>query len=190
MIPLLKALFTIARIINPKISQKSHDDFNTVLDTIGTILPEDKPKTKKKKVVQPMDKYIKAAKRAAMIVGLPWQWLYAQMCHETATAIDGMMAPFTSQLCIEHFNCAGLTQNEPNLLLQPDGTCYYSSFSSLNHFADVYGKYLSRYTGIENCTSIDEFAYCLKNQPDNMNYYGDSYENYLAGLKKWLATIQ
>lgn len=46
------------------------------------------------------------------------KFIFAQWAHETGG--------FTSELCLEHNNFAGLTQSDDNGLGQPDGNCYYN----------------------------------------------------------------
>lgn len=107
-------------------------------------------------------------------------WVLAQWAHETGG--------FQSELCINYNNYAGLTQYEQNECPQPDGDMYYMTFFTAKDFAEYFGIYLSYYRsdGIYQCTTLEEYIACLKRG----GYFGDSYENYLEGVKRWLAIIQ
>lgn len=107
-------------------------------------------------------------------------WIYAQMAHET----NG----FRSELCVCYHNLGGVTQSEPNLLVQPDGSNYYMSFGSVDDFATYFAWYLALYDvdGLDSVDSIESYLSVLKSG----GYYGDSFENYLEGCLSWLATIQ
>ena len=106
--------------------------------------------------------------------------IYAQWLHES----EG----FTSELCHEYHNFAGLTQVEDNGLPQPDGDYFYMKFDSVKDFADYFAFYLSLYKpdGIYRVYSLEDYISCLKNG----GYFGDTYENYLNGVRSWLATIR
>ena len=108
------------------------------------------------------------------------EWIYAQMVHET----NG----FRSELCVFYHNLGGVTQFNPNLLVQPDGSNYYMSFGSVDDFADFFPRYLALYEsdGLSECDSLECYLSVLKAG----GYYGDTYDNYLAGCLEWLATIQ
>lgn len=107
-------------------------------------------------------------------------WIYAQMAHET----NG----FRSELCVCYHNLGGVTQLEPNFLVQPDGSNYYMSFDSVDEFAHYFSRYLALYVvdGLDDVDSIESYLSALKSG----GYYGDSFENYLEGCLNWLATIQ
>lgn len=112
------------------------------------------------------------AQRAAAIAGLPAEWIYSQWVHETGN--------FSSDLCIEYNNLGGVTQVQPNDTPQPDGNCYYMQFASPEAYADYFGWYLTQYAedGIYQATSIAEYAEALKHG----GYFGDTLENYIAGM--------
>ncbi len=104
---------------------------------------------------------------------IPATFIYAQMAHETGG--------FKSELALKHNNFGGVTQVTPNGLDQPDGSNYYMNFGSPDEFAEYYGNYLSKYAedGIYEATTIDQYANALKRG----GYYGDTVENYAAGMK-------
>ena len=104
---------------------------------------------------------------------IPATFIYAQMAHETGG--------FKSELALKHNNFGGVTQVAPNGLDQPDGSNYYMDFGSPDEFAEYYGNYLSKYAedGIYEATTIDQYANTLKRG----GYYGDTVENYAAGMK-------
>ena len=55
-------------------------------------------------------------------------------------------------------------------------------------FALYFGRYLRQYEsdGIFGCQSLEDYIRVLKDG----GYFGDSYENYLAGVQSWLVIIQ
>ena len=108
------------------------------------------------------------------------EWILSQWAHETGG--------FQSELCVEHNNFAGLTQDTPNGLEQPDGSCYYMEFDSAIEFATYFGKYLRLYEsdGIFNCQSLEDYIRVLKDG----GYFGASYDEYLTGVRSWLVIIQ
>ena len=114
----------------------------------------------------------------AHLINLNPDWIFSQWAHETGG--------FTSELCVEHNNFAGLTQSEDNGLGQPDGSCFYMRFDSAYDFAVYFSKYLLLYEGISDCSSLEDYVRCLKDG----GYFGDTVENYLAGCEFWLAIIQ
>ena len=119
------------------------------------------------------ERYWELAQQAANISGLPAEWIYAQFAHETGN--------FTSVLCTQYNNLGGLTQTEPNDLPQPDGNCYYMQFNSPEDYADYFGRYLRLYRedGIYSAETIPEYAAALYRG----GYFGDSVENYVAGME-------
>lgn len=126
--------------------------------------------------------FLALAKVAADLAGYPVHpvWIYAQWAHET----NG----FTSDLCVNYHNLGGLTQVSPNNLPQPDGEYYYRHFESYEACAQYFGRYLRLYhvDGICNAYTLEEYLAALKHG----GYFGDTLENYLAGCRRWLATIQ
>ena len=115
--------------------------------------------------------YWEAAQVAAGISGAKAELLYAQFAHETGN--------FTSELCREYNNLAGVTQVEPNDLPQPDGQFYYMKFDDLSHWARYFGKFIRYFDGAVEATTIEEYATALKNE----GYYGDTLENYIDGMQ-------
>ena len=115
--------------------------------------------------------YWEAAQVAAGISGAKAELLYAQFAHETGN--------FTSELCREYNNCAGVTQVEPNDLPQPDGQYYYMKFDDLSHWARYFGKFIRLFDGAVEAKDIIEYATCLKEG----GYYGDTLENYIDGMQ-------
>jgi hypothetical protein len=120
----------------------------------------------------------KLAKRAAEIAGDPIkpEHIYCQWAHETNN--------FTSELMEANHNLGGLCQIEPNDTPQPDGNQYYMKFDTYEDYADYFGRYLRLYEadGIYEAQNIDEYVLALKTG----GYFGDSYENYVAGCKNFL----
>ena len=114
--------------------------------------------------------YWEAAQVAAGISGGDAKLFYAQWSHETGD--------FTSELCLQYNNLAGVTQVEPNDLPQPDGSFYYMKFDSLDAWARYFGKFIRLFDGAVDATTIEEYATILKEQ----GYYGDSIENYIEGM--------
>ena len=119
------------------------------------------------------ERYFSLAQQAAAISGLPAEWIYSQWAHETGG--------FVSELCIEHNNLGGLTQEEPNDLPQPDGSLWYRHFDTPEDYADYFGRYLRLYRedGIYNAETIPEYAAALCRG----GYFGDSLKNYVAGME-------
>ena len=115
--------------------------------------------------------YWEAAQVAAGISGAKAELLYAQFAHETGN--------FTSELCREYNNLAGVTQVEPNDLPQPDGQFYYMKFDDLSHWARYFGKFIRLFDGAVEAQTIEEYATALKNE----GYYGDTLENYIEGMQ-------
>ena len=119
------------------------------------------------------------ANRASKIAGLPADWLYAQLCHESGGG--------TSELATVYHNYGGLTVTGgmPTAGKQPDGSGNYGRWDSDEAFADYYGKYLTYYRsdGIYDAKTVDEFADALKRG----KYYGASPETYKAGMHRYLS---
>lgn len=105
--------------------------------------------------------------------GLNSRIIYCQLHHETGG--------FTSELCTQFHNLAGVTQTEPNDLGQPDGQYFYKQFDTDEDFAQWFGKYLRLYMedGLFDATDIQTYAEAIKRG----GYYGDTVENYVAGMK-------
>jgi hypothetical protein len=104
------------------------------------------------------------------------EWIYCQWYHESAG--------FLSDLADANKNLGGLCQTQPNDTPQPDGDQYYMNFPSFKRYAEYFGWYLSQYRedGIYEAQSLDEYVAALKHG----GYFGDSYENYIAGCKSVL----
>lgn len=117
-----------------------------------------------------IEKYWRAAQVAGGIAGIDPKIIYAQWAHETAG--------FSSELCVEYNNLAGVTQTQENDLPQPDGSFYYMKFDSLDSWARYFGKFIRLFDGTAEATTIEEYAAALKND----GYYGDTLENYIAGM--------
>ena len=107
--------------------------------------------------------------------GIPTDWIVAQWAHETGN--------FTSELCVNYCNYAGITQIESNDLPQPDGNYYYRKFPDVVAFGTYFGKYLLLLDGIENAAdSLESYITCL-----NFNgYFGADYDEYLSACCYWL----
>lgn len=118
------------------------------------------------------DYYWRLAQRSAELAGIPAEWIYSQWVHETGN--------FTSELCLNYNNLGGITQLEKNNLPQPDGNYFYMEFSTAEDYADYFGYYLTLYRedGIYEATDILSYAEALKSG----GYFGDSVENYVAGM--------
>jgi|GEM_PF-3585329 len=103
--------------------------------------------------------------RAAVIAGLPAEWIVAQWRHETGD--------FTSELVADN-NFGGLKDKFGN----------YMTFPTPEAFADYFGGYLTLYRpdGIYNSSTVDEYVRSLRNG----GYFTDSYENYVNGVKRFL----
>jgi hypothetical protein len=117
-----------------------------------------------------IEKYWQAAQVAGGIAGIDPKILYAQWAHETGS--------FTSELCTEYNNLAGVTQVEPNDLPQPDGRFYYMKFADLSAWARYFGKFIRLFDGTTEASTIVEYATVLKNE----GYYGDDLEVYINGM--------
>lgn len=100
------------------------------------------------------------------------RFIYAQMWHETGN--------FTSELANKYHNYGGVTQQEPNLLMQPDGSMYYKSFNSDEDYVNYMAYYYSLYEvdGLFKAQNIQEYAEALKRG----GYFGDTVENYVSGM--------
>ena len=118
-----------------------------------------------------IDRYWEAAQVSAGISSAKAELLYVQFAHETGN--------FTSELCREYNNLAGVTQVEPNDLPQPDGQFYYMKFDDLSHWARYFGKFIRLFDGAVEAQTIEEYATALKNE----GYYGDTLENYIEGMQ-------
>lgn len=127
-------------------------------------------------------KFYRLAERAAVVAGFPIQplFIYLQWCHETNL--------FTSELCLNTCNLAGLCQFTPNQFPQPDGSLYYMQFASYDDCAEYFGRYLRLYyeDGLYSSYSIETYAAALKNG----GYFGDSLENYIGGMLYYAKQIQ
>lgn len=98
--------------------------------------------------------------------GLPADWVWAQMYHETGG--------FDSDLAKEDHNYGGIKNG--------DGS--YRHFDSDEEYADYAARNLEAYRsdGLFDATNIDEFAAALKHG----GYFEDSLDNYTKGLKSAL----
>ena len=106
--------------------------------------------------------------------GVIAEFVYRQWAHESDY--------FTSNLARKNLNLGGLTQIESNgeENKQPDGTNYYCKYESIQEFGEDYVKrFISRYDGIAEAKTLENFVEILKAN----KYFGDSIENYLAGLQ-------
>ena len=101
--------------------------------------------------------------------GIPAQFIYGQWAHESAN--------FSSQLARENNNFGGLKNTSGE----------YMSFSSRQAFADYFAKYIKLYAedGILDAKTPEEYAAALKHG----GYYEDSYENYVAGIKRNMPVV-
>ena len=119
--------------------------------------------------------YWDLAERVNQKTGIPTEFIWGQWAHETGG--------FTSALTDEN-NLAGLTQTTANDMAQPDGSLHYMRFNSKEEFADYYANYIGLYKedGIFEAKTRTEFASALKRG----GYFGDSEENYVAGMDHWL----
>lgn len=104
--------------------------------------------------------------------------IHAHLAHETGN--------FSSELAMKHHNYGGLTQVAPNDLKQPDGGNYYMDFASDEDFANYMAGYYHKYkeNGLFNANDARSFAEALKQG----GYYGDTVENYTAGMESFLGT--
>lgn len=104
--------------------------------------------------------------------------IHAHLAHETGN--------FSSELAMKHHNYGGLTQVAPNDLKQPDGDNYYMDFASDEDFANYMAGYYHKYkeNGLFNANDARSFAEALKQG----GYYGDTVENYTAGMESFLGT--
>ena len=118
-------------------------------------------------VIEP---YWEAAQVAGGISGIDPKILYAQFAHETAN--------FTSELCLQYNNLAGVTQTQENDLPQPDGSFYYMKFDDLSAWARYFGKFIRLFDGATEAQNITEYATALKDG----GYFGDTLENYIDGM--------
>lgn len=124
-------------------------------------------------MVRVNDHYWQLAQVAGEIAGIDPRFIYCQWAHETAD--------FSSELCRDYHNLGGITQDTPTDAPQPDGSLWYMRFDSDDGYAAYFGRYLKLYRadGIYDATTIDEYAQALKRG----GYFGDSVENYVAGMK-------
>lgn len=110
------------------------------------------------------------AQRIAKDLNVDPTIIYGQWYHESGG--------FSSKLAMENCNLGGLTQTTPNGAenKQPDGGNYYMVFKSIHDYAE----YFKRIWGpdIKGVSSAEQYASNLKRE----GYYGDSYENYVAGI--------
>lgn len=106
--------------------------------------------------------------------GIPADWIWAQMAHETGN--------FNSELAREDHNYGGIKETREGH--QGVGELGYRHFDSDEEYADYAAKNLNAYTenGIKEAKTIEEFAKALKDG----GYYEDSLENYTNGLKNAL----
>ena len=117
-----------------------------------------------------IESYWQAAQVSGGISGIDPKILYAQFAHETAN--------FTSELCLQYNNLAGVTQTQENDLPQPDGSFYYMKFDDLSAWARYFGKFIRLFDGATEAQTIEEYATALKNE----GYFGDTLENYIDGM--------
>lgn len=101
--------------------------------------------------------------------------IYKQWAHEAGVNFDSPNA-------IHNNNFGGLTQTEPNgeENKQPDGNNYYRHFNNVREYADAYvDDFIKYYPEISGTKNEREFASVLK----KYGYFGDSVENYAAGME-------
>ncbi|WP_110953037.1 LPD38 domain-containing protein [Anaerosinus massiliensis] len=112
--------------------------------------------------------------------GLPSDWIWAQMNHETGG--------FGSALAREDHNYAGIKATNPRPGIDPkapDGG-YYRHFDSDAEYANYAARNLEAYRedGLFDAKNIDEFAAALKRGgyfTDNLNVYVNGLKNALEG---------
>ena len=122
-------------------------------------------------VKEEYQEYWKAAQVAGGISGISPVFIFCQWAHESAL--------FTSELCREYHNYAGVTQVEPNGIPQPDGRFYYKKFDDLSSWARYFGCFIRLFDGTTEAQTIEEYATALKNE----GYYGDTLDNYIEGMQ-------
>ena len=107
--------------------------------------------------------------------------IYGQWFHETAVKGTG----FASKLAVEDNNFGGLTttKNMGAAYKQPDGSLWYMSFDSIHDYAEYYKKVWGPY--VRGAKTPEEYSSRLKAQ----GYYGDTYENYTAGMHEGMQHI-
>ena len=105
-----------------------------------------------------------AASRVAAANNVPVDIVYAQFRHESA---DG-----TSQLAREDNNYAGVTSENGG----------YMHFDSMEHFTDYMTGFLGKF-GIQGIQNPEDYVAQLQRE----GYFGDSYDNYLGGVKAFMA---
>ncbi|MBQ6298641.1 MAG: glucosaminidase domain-containing protein [Selenomonadaceae bacterium] len=106
---------------------------------------------------------------------IPPELIYKQWAHEAGANFDSENARYNN-------NFGGLTQTEPNgeENKQPDGNNYYRHFNNAKDYADAYvDDFIKYYPEISGVKNEREFASVLK----NYGYFGDSVENYAAGME-------
>lgn len=123
--------------------------------------------------------------QAVGLENIQQEWIYGQFMHES----DG----FTSKLAIENKNLGGLTQVEDNgdENRQPDGNYWYMIFDSYEEYASYFGRYLRFFqdgSGVQNASTVEEYVTALKDSPSG-EYFGDTLENYIAGVKLWIGRM-
>ena len=110
------------------------------------------------------------AEKVSKLSGVPVDWVWAQMAHETGG--------FTSDLAKEG-NYAGIKYGGET---DSEGHSYYTTPEAQEEFIRVYANTLKNEPDIENAKTIEDFASCLKKG----GYYADTQDNYVNGLKSWL----
>lgn len=112
-------------------------------------------------------------------------WLFAQAKHETAN--------FTSRLYISDNNMFGMTEERRPNKFGTRGTAqpkkdsagkeiYYQRYNSDSESVLDMIEYLRRWKFPINFTTVERYVLQLKNN----GFFGDSYENYLRGVKRFL----
>jgi hypothetical protein len=111
------------------------------------------------------DQYSDIANKVSQKTGLPAEWIYGQWAHETGN--------FKNRGAQELNNLGGLRNKQGQ----------YMKFDSLDEFADYFAAYIPRKygkSGAMQAKTPEEYAAALKRG----GYYEDSYNNYVAGLKR------
>jgi phage tail tape measure protein, TP901 family, core region len=106
------------------------------------------------------------AQRVSEQTGIPADFVWAQWYHESGN--------FSSDLAVNSNNWGGLKGEDGD----------YLSFNSPEEFADYFAKYIVKYAGITDASTIEEYARILKDQ----HYYEASLGNYTKGMYNALST--
>lgn len=103
----------------------------------------------------------------------------SQILHETG----GKITPLARLNNFSGITYIGQKYAKDSHIKQPDGRLNYASYDTLENYVEDYLRIVGK--SVKNAVTIDDYARNLKRQ----NYYGDTLQNYTAGMVYWAKKV-